>query len=163
MPRWKRKSNGEKSRSSIPNFQLAVPDDHCLSAGPRAISSYQELLDLPIARKGHAAGRKWAGKSTLLMLIKNSLSERAFFLPTQNQLSFLSQTNKYSTGESLRNRLIEILGSRGCDVFFLTSGMPIGPGKQGKPFPCSSTSFLKKNASLKCVIGKTLFIRGESL
>jgi ABC-type transport system involved in cytochrome bd biosynthesis fused ATPase/permease subunit len=53
------------------------------------------------------------------MLVKNSLSDRAFFLPTQNQLSFISETNKYSTGESLRNRLIEILERVDVDVLLL--------------------------------------------
>lgn len=102
------------------NFPTAVPDDHVSLAGPRAISSYQELLEFT-NRAGRVTlrGENGAGKSTLLMLIKNSLSERAFFLPTQNQLSFLSQTNKYSTGESLRNRLMEILDRVDVDVLLL--------------------------------------------
>ncbi len=53
------------------------------------------------------------------MLIKNALASRAFFLPTHNQLSFTSETNKYSTGESLRKRLTEILERVDADVLLL--------------------------------------------
>lgn len=97
-----------------------APDDHISLAGPRSIASYQELLDYT-TRSGRVTlrGENGAGKSTLLMLIKNSLTDRAFFLPTQNQLSFISETNKYSTGESLRNRLLEILEKVDVDVLLL--------------------------------------------
>jgi len=64
-------------------------------------------------------GDNGTGKSTALMLVKNALEKRAFFLPTQNQLSFLSETNKYSTGESLKNRLTEILEKVDADVLLL--------------------------------------------
>lgn len=101
-------------------FSTAAPDNHISLAGPRSISSYKELLDYT-TRAGRITlrGENGAGKSTLLMLVKNSLSDRAFFLPTQNQLSFISETNKYSTGESLRNRLIEILEEVDVDVLLL--------------------------------------------
>ena len=99
---------------------IAAPDDHVSLAGPHSISSYQELLDYT-TRSGRVTlrGENGAGKSTLLMLIKNSLTDRAFFLPTQNQLSFVSEANKYSTGESLRNRLLEILERVDVDVLLL--------------------------------------------
>ncbi len=95
-------------------------EDQVSLAGPRFISSYQELLEYT-TRSGRVTlrGENGAGKSTLLMLIKNNLSDRAFFLPTQNQLSFTSETNKYSTGESLRNRLLEILEKVDVDVLLL--------------------------------------------
>jgi ABC-type transport system involved in cytochrome bd biosynthesis fused ATPase/permease subunit len=64
-------------------------------------------------------GDNGSGKSTALMLIKNSLSARAFFLPVHNQLSFTSEANKYSTGESLRNRLLEIFEKVEADVLLL--------------------------------------------
>jgi ABC-type transport system involved in cytochrome bd biosynthesis fused ATPase/permease subunit len=98
----------------------AAPEDHISLVGPGYISSYQELLEYT-TRSGRVTlrGENGAGKSTLLMLIKNSLSDRAFFLPTQNQLSFISETNKYSTGESLRNRLLEILERVDVDVLLL--------------------------------------------
>jgi ABC-type transport system involved in cytochrome bd biosynthesis fused ATPase/permease subunit len=94
--------------------------DHVSLAEPRFISSYHELLEYT-TRSGRITlrGENGSGKSTLLMLIKNSLSDRAFFLPTQNQLSFISETNKYSTGESLRNRLLEILERVDVDVLLL--------------------------------------------
>lgn len=97
-----------------------APEDHISLVGPRSISSYQELLEFT-TRAGRITlrGENGAGKSTLLMLIKNSLLDRAFFLPTQNQLSFISETNKYSTGESLRNRLLEILERVDVDVLLL--------------------------------------------
>lgn len=101
-------------------ISTAAPDDHVSLAGPKAVSSFQQLLDYTnFAGRVTLRGENGSGKSTLLMLIKNSLSERAFFLPTQNQLSFLSQSNKYSTGESLRNRLLEILERVDVDVLLL--------------------------------------------
>jgi len=104
------------------NSTISVVDaeNHISLGGPRSISSYQELLEYT-TRSGRITlrGENGAGKSTLLMLIKNSLSNRAFFLPTQNQLSFVSETNKYSTGESLRNRLLEILERVDVDVLLL--------------------------------------------
>lgn len=102
------------------SLSTVAPEDHVSLAGPQAISSYQELLDYT-SRAGRVTlrGENGAGKSTLLMLVKNTLLDRAFFLPTQNQLSFISETNKYSTGESLRNRLLEILERVDVDVLLL--------------------------------------------
>ncbi len=87
-----------------------APQNYTSMPGPQSINSYQDLL-VQTAQAGRLTlrGENGAGKSTLLMLIKNVLSDKAFFLPTQNQLSFVSETNKYSTGESLKNRLLEIL------------------------------------------------------
>lgn len=102
------------------SLSTTAPDDHISLAGPRSISTYQEILDYTShAGRITLRGENGAGKSTLLMMIKNSLTDRAFFLPTQNQLSFISETNKYSTGESLRNRLIEILERVDVDVLLL--------------------------------------------
>lgn len=64
-------------------------------------------------------GENGSGKSTTLMLIKKSLSEKAFLLPTHSQLSFSTETNKYSTGENLKNRLTEILDKVHADVLLL--------------------------------------------
>lgn len=102
------------------DFSTLAPDDHVSLAGPIPISSHAELLEYT-NRPGRITlrGENGAGKSTLLMLVKNALSHRAFFLPTQNQLSFISETNKYSTGESLRNRLLEILERVDVDVLLL--------------------------------------------
>ncbi len=89
-------------------------------AGPQPLSSHEDLLSRT-ERSGRVTlrGENGSGKSTALMLIKNALSTRAFFLPTHNQLSFTSETNKYSTGESLRNRLLEILNKVDVDVLLL--------------------------------------------
>ena len=53
------------------------------------------------------------------MLIKKALAKKAFFLPTHSQLSFLSENNRYSTGESLKKRLEEILEQVEADVLLL--------------------------------------------
>ncbi len=53
------------------------------------------------------------------MMVKDLLSDRAFFLPTHNQLSFLAETQKQSTGESLKHRLLEIIDKVDTDVLLL--------------------------------------------
>ncbi|MBA3723090.1 MAG: hypothetical protein H0W88_11920 [Parachlamydiaceae bacterium] len=97
-----------------------APQDHISVPGPTALNSYNDLFT-QIKSTGRLTlrGENGAGKSTLLMLIKNALSNKAFFLPTQNQLSFLAETNKHSTGESLKNRLMEILEKVDADVLLL--------------------------------------------
>lgn len=103
----------------VSNSIITSPSQMSLP-GPLTINSYHELLE-QAKNSGRLTlrGENGAGKSTLLMLIKNSLTDRAFFLPTQNQLSFLSETNKHSTGESLKNRLVEILEKVDVDVLLL--------------------------------------------
>lgn len=88
--------------------------------GPAALSSCQELL-LHAEQAGRVTlrGENGSGKSTLLMMVKDLLSDRAFFLPTHNQLSFLAETHKQSTGESLRHRLLEIIEKVDTDVLLL--------------------------------------------
>ncbi len=96
------------------------PENHVSLTGPLSITSYLDIMAYT-TRSGRITlrGENGAGKSTLLMLVKNALNDRAFFLPTQNQLSFTSEANKYSTGESLRNRLLEILERVDVDVLLL--------------------------------------------
>lgn len=87
---------------------------------PIVIKSHQEMIPFTSqCGRFTLRGENGSGKSTLLMLIKHSVANRAFFLPTQNQLSFVSETNKYSTGESLRKRLHEILQRVQVDVLLL--------------------------------------------
>jgi ABC-type transport system involved in cytochrome bd biosynthesis fused ATPase/permease subunit len=100
--------------------ETVAPDDHVSLALPKNL---QSPLDL-VARAEQAGrltlrGENGSGKSTLLMLIKHALQDRAYFLPTHNQLSFEAETNKYSTGESLKNRLLEILEKVDADVLLL--------------------------------------------
>ena len=98
----------------------AAPNENISMAYPRPIHSHSDLLKITENRgRLTIRGENGSGKSTALMLIKNALSKRAFFLPTQNQLSFISETNKYSTGESLKNRLLEILDRVDVDVLLL--------------------------------------------
>ncbi|CUI16827.1 hypothetical protein PNK_1210 [Candidatus Protochlamydia naegleriophila] len=98
----------------------AKSDVHTSLAAPSFLTSYQDLLTYTKSSgRITVRGENGAGKSTLLMLIKNELCDRAFFLPTQNQLSFISETNKYSTGESLRNRILEIIDKVDVDVLLL--------------------------------------------
>lgn len=99
---------------------VTAPDSHVSLAGPKPIQSHEELLK-EAARSGRLTirGENGCGKSTALLMIKNALAQKAFFLPTHNQLSFEAETNKYSTGESLRNRLLEILEKVDADVLLL--------------------------------------------
>lgn len=89
-------------------------------ACPVHVSSHEDLL-LHTEKPGRHTmrGENGSGKSTALMLIKNALAKRAFFLPTHNHLSFLAPSNKHSTGESLKNRLMEILDKVDVDVLLL--------------------------------------------
>ncbi|MBS4162831.1 Uncharacterized protein PRO82_000108 [Candidatus Protochlamydia amoebophila] len=94
--------------------------DHVSLSVPPILNSHLDLLTFT-QQSGRITlrGENGAGKSTVLMLVKNALCDRAFFLPTQNQLSFISETNKYSTGESLRSRLLEIIDKVDVDVLLL--------------------------------------------
>ena len=97
-----------------------APADHVSLSAQHVLQSYNDLLAFT-TRSGRVTirGENGCGKSTALLLVKNALDKKAFFLPTHNQLSFLSETNKYSTGESLRNRLMEILEKVDVDVLLL--------------------------------------------
>lgn len=99
---------------------ISADDKHISMAYPRPVESHNDLLSLS-QRKGRLTlrGENGCGKSTALILIKNALANRAFLLPTHNQLSFSSETNKYSTGESLRKRLQEIIDRVDVDVLLL--------------------------------------------
>lgn len=98
----------------------SAPDEKISVANPKELLSHYELIDQS-AKAGRFTlrGENGSGKSTLLMLVKNSLKNRAFFLPTHSQLSFTAETNKYSTGESLKKRLMEILSKVDVDVLLL--------------------------------------------
>lgn len=102
------------------SFATAAPDNQVSLQAPRPMESHLDLLS-QTAQSGRLTlrGENGSGKSTALMLIKNALANRAFLLPTHNQLSFVSETNKYSTGESLRNRLTEILEKVEAEVLLL--------------------------------------------
>lgn len=103
-------------------YTTQAPDDHISRTitTPKPLDSHFDIVE-HAAKSGRLTlrGENGCGKSTALMLVKNALSKRAFFLPTHTQLSFISETNKYSTGESLRNRLLEILESVEADVLLL--------------------------------------------
>jgi len=99
-------------------YSTVAPEDHISMKAP--MHSHEDLLK-HTSKAGRITirGENGCGKSTALMLIKDALANRAFFLPTHNQLSFSCETNKYSTGESLRNRLMEILEKVDVDVLLL--------------------------------------------
>lgn len=101
----------DKIHIHSPSFSMAAtkPVDSHVDLLHRAMQSGRVTL----------RGENGCGKSTALMLIKNALASRAFFLPTQNQLSFNAEGNKHSTGESLRHRLIEIIEKVDVDVLLL--------------------------------------------
>lgn len=102
------------------NIQTNSFQDQVSLPYPRPIESHADLLS-QTTHKGRLTlrGENGSGKSTALILLKNALANKAFFLPTHNQLSFASETNKYSTGESLRKRLVEILEKVEVDVLLL--------------------------------------------
>jgi ABC-type transport system involved in cytochrome bd biosynthesis fused ATPase/permease subunit len=107
-----------------PKIVFSTPNKSATSplgeSAPQHISSHLDIIQHALqAGRITLRGENGSGKSTLLMLIKNSLMKRTFFLPTQNQLSFLSETNKHSTGECLKNRLLEILEMVEADVLLL--------------------------------------------
>lgn len=105
---------------SIIAENTAAPIEHISASGPQALQSYNDLLAFT-TKSGRITlrGENGCGKSTALLLVKNALAQKAFFLPTHNQLSFYSETNKYSTGESLKNRLLEILDKVNVEVLLL--------------------------------------------
>ncbi len=87
---------------------------------PPMISSLEDLVDKArTSCRLTLRGDNGCGKSTALMLIKEKFSDQAFFLPTQSQLTFLAEANRYSTGESLKNLLSEILEQVNADVLLL--------------------------------------------
>lgn len=102
------------------SHSTTVDDGHISMAYPRPIISHNDLLSIS-QRKGRFTlrGENGCGKSTALILMKNALAGNAFLLPTHNQLTFASETNKYSTGESLRKRLLEIVDKVNVDVLLL--------------------------------------------
>lgn len=102
---------------TIPNSKIFDPS---IPPQPQPILSQEDILKHSNqSGRMTVRGENGSGKSTLLMLIKKTLAKRAFFLPTHSQLSFLAETNKYSTGESLKNRLEEILEQVEADVLLL--------------------------------------------
>lgn len=124
-------------------------DEHISRAYPRSIDSYIDLLN-QTTRKGRLTlrGENGSGKSTALMLLKNALLSKAFLLPTHNQLSFASETNKYSTGESLRKRLVEILEKVDIDVLLLDEW----DANLDKENQEQLSSLIDKLSEQKCVI-----------
>lgn len=94
-------------------------DGVCMAV-PQVLRSHDDLLQ-HTARLGRFTirGENGSGKSTALMLIKQALLEKSYFLPTHNQLSFTTDINGSSTGESLRHRLTEILQNVDADVLLL--------------------------------------------
>jgi ABC-type transport system involved in cytochrome bd biosynthesis fused ATPase/permease subunit len=104
--------------SNLIEGNTTAPADHVSLSVP--IQCYDELVtQSSLAGRLTIRGENGCGKSTALLMVKKALSEKAFFLPTHNQLSFVAETNKYSTGESLKNRLLEILEKVEADVLLL--------------------------------------------
>lgn len=90
--------------------QIFTEQDISLPGPPQTIRSCHDLLQkASTSCRLTIRGDNGSGKSTMLMLVKKALETRAFFLPTQNQLSFLADPHKHSTGEALKSRLAEII------------------------------------------------------
>lgn len=97
-----------------------APETQVSLSAPRYIQSPDDLLSQATSSgRVTIRGENGCGKSTALLMVKNALAQRAFFLPTHSSLSFEAETNKYSTGESLRNRLLEILEKVDAEVLLL--------------------------------------------
>jgi hypothetical protein len=76
----------------------SAADEYISLAGPKESAFQNELIGKEAASgRLTLRGENGSGKSTLLMILKNTFKDRAFFLPTHSQLSFASETNKYST------------------------------------------------------------------
>lgn len=107
-------------QQSLIQGDMAASIDQISLSAQQGLQSYNHLLGFT-TQSGRVTirGENGCGKSTALLLVKNALAKKAFFLPTHNQLSFHAETNKYSTGESLRNRLLEILEKVDVDVLLL--------------------------------------------
>lgn len=98
----------------------SAPVENISLAAPIVLQSHADIMQhTTLAGRYTIRGENGCGKSTALLMVKSSLASRAFFLPTHNQLSFTAEANKYSTGESLRNRLMEILERVEAEVLLL--------------------------------------------
>lgn len=98
----------------------AAPKDHVSLTVSRPLDSHLDLVHhTAVSGRMTLRGENGCGKSTALILVKNALANRAFYLPTHTQLNFASETNRYSTGESLRNHLTEIIEKVDADVLLL--------------------------------------------
>ena len=106
---------------SILNAALTkAPDSQVSLAAAAHLQSHTDIMQhTDAAGRYTIRGENGCGKSTALLMVKNALSSKAFFLPTHNQLSFTAEANKYSTGESLKNRLMEILERVEAEVLLL--------------------------------------------
>lgn len=87
---------------------------------PETVASFDALLQKASSScRLTLRGDNGCGKSTALMMLKEKLAKHAFFLPTQNQLTFMGEAKGYSTGESLKSLLDEILEQVKADVLLL--------------------------------------------
>lgn len=102
------------------NSSTAASDTVDLAMATQTTASFDTLLQKATSScRLTLRGDNGCGKSTALMLLKEKLAKHAFFLPTQNQLTFMSEATGYSTGESLKSLLDEILEQVKADVLLL--------------------------------------------
>ncbi len=136
------------SKGPLPDV-YQPPEGQLSLSVPRPMESYIDLMS-QITPSGRLTlrGENGSGKSTALMLVKNTLAGKAFFLPTHNELSFASDSNKYSTGESLRKRLMEILEKVDADVLLLDEW----DANLDQENQENLTELIDKIAEKKCVI-----------
>jgi len=100
--------------TTVPIESISVDSKHWM------LQSCEQLIEKASqAGRYTIRGENGCGKSTALMLVKNALMNKAFFLPTHTQLSFNEETLKFSTGESLKKRLMEILEKVDIEVLLL--------------------------------------------
>lgn len=108
-----------------PKITVSENSSHgCRSSDSGKVSHTTASFDA-LLQKASSSGRltlrgdNGCGKSTALMLLKEKLAMDAFILPTQNRLTFMAEASGYSTGESLKSLLDEILEEVKADVLLL--------------------------------------------
>lgn len=102
------------------NSTMGPYDLIAMPMSPQTLTSFDCLLQRASSScRLTLRGDNGCGKSTALMLLKEKLAKHAFFLPTHNQLTFMAEAKGYSTGESLKNLMGEILEQVKADVLLL--------------------------------------------
>lgn len=85
------------------------------------VRSLKNLIDLIHTLPGRITlrGENGTGKSTLLLLLKAHLKERAFYLPTHHHLQFRAKTRTRSTGQRLVAQIEELQKQMPTKIFLL--------------------------------------------
>lgn len=85
------------------------------------VHSLQHLVELIQKQPGRITlrGENGTGKSTLLLLVKAHLKEKAFYLPTHHQLQFRTRLRARSTGQRLIAQMEELQQHLPAQIYLL--------------------------------------------